>query len=67
MKVNIVVLDYSRGTVTMFEKQQLENPSEKIDDNEVVEDFLDSKGFHLSNCSWMFSKEEIEIKVVSIA
>ncbi len=66
MKVNIVVLDYSQGTVTMFQKQQLKNPSKKIDDNEVVENFLESKGFHLSNCSWMFSEDEIELIHLSL-
>lgn len=63
MKIDIVVLDYSRGTVTVFRKCELENPSEDRDENEIVEDFLDSKGFHLSNCNWMYSEEEIELEI----
>ena len=54
-KINIAVLDYLTSSVTLI-STTLENS-----ENETVEEFLFSEGFHLSNCNWMSSKNEITI------
>ena len=59
--LNIVVLDYSNAKVHLFNNQTIPGPIDGQDEEEVVTEFLASKEFHLSNCSWMFSKDEIEI------
>ncbi len=59
--VNNVVSDYSTGTVHLFKNQTILGPIDGQDESSIVEDFLVSQRFHLSNCSWMFSEDEIEI------
>jgi len=59
-KLNIVVLDYSNAKVHLFNNQTIPGPIDGQDEEEVVTEFLASKEFRLSNCSWMFSKEKIE-------
>lgn len=58
--MNIAVLDYSCSQVFIYQNIAIESMP-GTDDCEAVEEFLIEEGFHLSNCSWMSSEEEIKI------
>ena len=60
-KLNIVVLDYSTTQVHILSNQSVKEPMPKQDVDDVVVEFLCEKGFHLSNCSYMFSPKAIEV------
>jgi len=55
--INIAVMDYSTCSVTLL------SPELPNEDSETVEEFLVSEGYHLSNCSWMTTENEITINV----
>jgi hypothetical protein len=57
MKINIAVMDYSTCSVTLL------SPILESGDSEVIEEFLVSEGYHLSNCNWMVTENEITISV----
>jgi len=59
--MNIVVLDYSCSQVFIYQNVSIPEPKENEDFDDKVQEFLDEKGFHLSNCEWMSSEEEIKI------
>ena len=56
-KINIAVMDYSTCSVTLL-SPMLEN-----EETETVEGFLVSEGYHLSNCSFMATENEITLSV----
>ena len=57
MKINIAVMDYSTCSVTLL------SPILESGDSEGIEEFLVSEGYHLSNCNWMVTENEITISV----
>lgn len=61
--MTVVVLDYSGSTVTTYnvskkELNQLKKSKDlkDCDQSDLIEAFIDDKGHHLSNCSWMSGK-----------
>ena len=47
----ITVLDHSDGSIHQYKIGKTE--LEWIPENDDCEDFINKKGHHLSNCSWM--------------
>jgi hypothetical protein len=58
--VNVVVMDYSCCKVTHLQNIIL---PEEDDESTMIENYLSDNGFHLSNCSWMSSEDEIEFEI----
>lgn len=56
-KINIAVIDYSTCSVDIL------SPMLVNGETETVEDFLVSEGYHLSNCSFMATENEINLSV----
>jgi hypothetical protein len=56
-RINIAVMDYSTCSVTLL------SPMLVNEETETVEDFLVSEGYHLSNCSYMTTENEITLSV----
>lgn len=75
MKRNIAVLDYSSNTVDFHNEVELPEPSVEKNESEIIEDYLMGKEYHLSNCSWMTSLNQIaiirfekdEVKTIEVA
>lgn len=58
--VNVVVMDYSCCKVTHLQNIIL---PEEDDESTMIKNYLSDNGFHLSNCSWMSSEDEIEFEM----
>lgn len=58
--VNVVVMDYSCCKVTHLQNIIL---SEEDDESTMIENYLSDNGFHLYNCNWMSSEDEIEFEM----
>lgn len=58
--VNVVVMDYSCCKVTHLQNIIL---PEEDDESTMIENYLSDNGFHLSNCSWMSSEDEIRFEI----
>lgn len=52
--MDIAVLDYSSGRVTIYQGVDLPNNSE------LIEEFLTEKGHHLDHCHWL-SGENLQV------
>ena len=64
---NVVVMDFSDVTVKQYQMTQEDFDANKydedLDDNDVVEQYIDSLGHNLSECQWMFSENEINFEL----
>lgn len=64
-KLNIAVLDYSGGTVSVYENVEIDETQavNGLDESDIVEQWLsDHTDHHLSNCEYMFCEHSIEIE-----
>jgi hypothetical protein len=64
---NVVVMDFSDVTVKQYQMTQEDFDANKydedLDDNDVVEQYIDSLGHNLNECQWIFSKNEITFEL----
>lgn len=61
--MKIIVMDYSNTRLAVIK----DVPAGIVNDGEQTERFLESNGFHCSNCSWMTTEDHVcnEIEVFS--
>jgi hypothetical protein len=60
--LNVVVMDYSICKVTYLQNIILPEENDE-DESTMIENYLSDNGFHLSNCNWMSSEDEIEFEI----
>ena len=59
--VNIVVLDYNKASVDIFNSTTIRECIDDEDELEVIEEYLTiEQGYNLDEISWMVSPTEIE-------
>lgn len=60
--VSVVVMDYSCCKVTHLQNIIIPEENDVVEST-MIENYLSDNGFHLSNCSWMSSEDEIEFEI----